>query len=68
MNKGISIALLIVGIILLIYGINAYNSASSSISQAVQGAPSNKAIWLIVLGVLGAIIGGFGLIRGARAK
>lgn len=68
MNKGLSIALLIVGVILLIYGINAYNSVSSSISQTVQGAPSSKAIWLIVLGVIGIVLGGFGLFRGTRTR
>jgi hypothetical protein len=52
-----SIALLIVGIFLLIYGINASNSFTSSVTQAVNGAPSDKAIWLIALGVLGIISG-----------
>jgi hypothetical protein len=56
-----SLALLIVGIILLVYGVNESNSFGSSITQAVNGAPSNKAIWLIGGGVLGIISGAFGI-------
>jgi len=61
MSKIPSLALLVVGVILLIYGINASNSVSSSISQTFNGAPSNKSIWLIGIGVIGIISGGVGL-------
>jgi uncharacterized membrane protein len=63
MPKIASIALLIVGLILLVYGLNASNSVSSSVSQAVSGSPSNKTIWLIALGVLGIVSGGVGFFR-----
>jgi uncharacterized membrane protein len=63
MPKITSIALLIVGLILLVYGLNASNSVSSSVSQAVSGSPSNKTIWLIALGVLGIVSGGIGVFR-----
>ncbi len=61
MSKVPSLALLIVGIILLVYGLNAANSVSSSVTQAVSGTPTNKSIWLIVLGALGIVSGGIGL-------
>jgi hypothetical protein len=61
MSKILSIVFLIAGIILLVYGINASNSVSSSVTQAVSGAPTNKSIWLIVLGVVGILSGGCGL-------
>jgi uncharacterized membrane protein len=61
MSKIPSIAFLIIGIVLLVYGIDASNSVSSSLSNAVTGSPTNKSIWLIVLGVLGILSGGFGL-------
>ncbi len=61
MSKVPSIALLAVGILLLVYGLNASNSFSSSVSQAVNGAPNDKSIWLIVLGTVGIVSGGFGL-------
>jgi hypothetical protein len=56
-----SIAFLVVGVILLVYGLNASDSFGSSINRAVNGAPSDKAIWLIAGGVLGIISGAFGI-------
>ncbi|HEY5227350.1 MAG TPA: DUF3185 family protein [Opitutaceae bacterium] len=61
MTKIPSIALLTVGIILLVYGLDASNSLSSSVTQAVNGAPTDKSIWLIALGIIGILSGGFGL-------
>jgi len=61
MTKIPSIAFLAVGILLLIYGLNASNSVSASVSQAVTGSPTDKSIWLIVLGIVGILCGGFGL-------
>lgn len=63
MNRAISVALLVVGIILLIMGINASDSVGSELSEAVQGTPSDRSIWLIVGGAAAAIIGGIGLLR-----
>lgn len=63
MNKGMAVALLVVGVVLLIFGFNSYNSASSSISEAVTGSPTSKAIWLLIGGFLAAIVGGFSLSR-----
>jgi hypothetical protein len=61
MTKVPSIAFLAAGIILLVYGLNASNSFSSSVTQAVSGSPTDKSIWLIVLGVIGILTGSFGL-------
>ena len=61
MNKIPSIAFLAVGIILLVYGLNASSSISSSMTNAVSGSPTDKSIWLIALGVIGILSGGFGL-------
>lgn len=63
MNKALSIAFLIAGIVLLIYGLNASHSAASHVSNAVSGTPTDRSIWLIVLGVVGIIGGGIGLLR-----
>lgn len=68
MNRAVSIAILVVGVILLIYGINAHDSIASSAKQAVTGTPTDKSMWLIVGGVAGIIIGGLGtLFRGGNA-
>ena len=57
MNKAIGIALLVVGIVLIIYGYNASDSASSGISRFFTGAPTNKALWLLVGGIGSTIVG-----------
>ena len=54
MNKGIGIALLVIGIILIVYGFNSADSVSSSFSRAFTGAPTNKALWLQLGG--GAVV------------
>jgi uncharacterized membrane protein len=63
MNRAISIALLVVGIILLIMGFNASESVGSEVSEAVTGTPTDRSIWLIVGGAAAAIIGAIGLFR-----
>jgi uncharacterized membrane protein len=61
MAKVLSIILIVAGAVLLIYGFNAYNAVASSANQAVNGMSTDKSIWLIVAGLSGAILGGFGL-------
>ena len=64
MSKALSLAILVVGVILLIYGINAHDSLVSSTKEAVTGTPTDKSLWLIILGAAGIIIGGFGTLSG----
>jgi ABC-type phosphate transport system permease subunit len=63
MNKGIGIALLVVGIVLIVYGFNASDSASSGISRFFTGAPTNKALWLLLGGLGSAIVGAIMMFR-----
>ena len=63
MNKGISVAILVVGVILLAFGLNAYHSASSDVSRFFTGAPTDKALWLLIGGAVAGIVGVFGLVR-----
>ncbi len=63
MNRGISIAFIVIGVLLLVFGVNAWQSVGSAASEVVTGAPTNKAIWLLVGGVLLAIAGIFGVSR-----
>jgi uncharacterized membrane-anchored protein len=63
MNKGMAVALLIAGVILLVFGFNAYHSASSDVSRFFTGAPTDKALWLLIGGVIAGIAGLFGLVR-----
>ena len=57
MNKAIGIALLVVGVILLVWGINASESVGSEISKTFTGSPTDKSIWLIIGGVVSGITG-----------
>ncbi len=63
MDKSMSVALLIAGIILLGFGLNAYHSASSDVSRFFTGAPTDKALWLLIGGAIVAIAGFLGLAR-----
>ncbi len=58
-----SLAFLVVGIILAIYGVLAMDSFSSDISRFFTGSPTDKTVWLMIGGILAIIIGMGGLMR-----
>jgi len=66
MNKLISVALLVGGVVLIIYGINATNSFTSDVSKFFTGSPTDKAVWMLIGGVIAAIIGLTGTLRSSR--
>ena len=66
MIKGISIAVLAGGIILLVLGINAYNSSSSDISRFFTGSATDKSVWLLVGGAVATVLGLVGFLRGTK--
>jgi hypothetical protein len=57
MNKIISLALLVGGVVLVIVGINATNSFSSDVSRFFTGSPTDKAVWMLIGGSVAAILG-----------
>jgi hypothetical protein len=57
MNRAVGLALVVGGIILLIFGIQASQSFGSSVSNALTGAPTNRSVWMIVVGAVAAIVG-----------
>ncbi len=63
MSKPLSIALLVGGVILLVFGLGASDSLGSEVSEAVTGAPTDKTIWLVAGGAILAILGGVNLLR-----
>jgi hypothetical protein len=67
MNKALSIALLVGGVILLIFGFQASNSFGSDVSRAFTGNPTDKTVWFLVGGAVLAVIGLVGLFTG-RSK
>jgi hypothetical protein len=66
MNKIVSLALLIGGVVLMIYGFNATNSFSSDVSRFFTGSPTDKAIWMLIGGLIAAVIGLVGTLRSSK--
>jgi hypothetical protein len=66
MNKILSLALLVGGVVLMIIGINATNSFSSDVSRFFTGSPTDKAIWMLIGGIVAAIAGLGMMLRGSK--
>jgi hypothetical protein len=66
MNKAISLAVLAGGILLLIFGVNAYDSSSSDISRFFTGSATDKSIWMLLGGVVVTVLGLLGLFRRSK--
>lgn len=66
MNKGIGLALLVVGIVLIVYGAHSSDSAASHVSNFFTGSPTNKALWLLIGGIGAAVAGAVMLFVPAR--
>ena len=66
MNKIVSLALLVGGVVLIIVGVNATNSFSSDVSRFFTGSPTNKAVWMLIGGSVAAIVGLAGTLRGGK--
>jgi hypothetical protein len=60
MNKIVALAFVVIGVILIIFGGDAYVSTVGGVSRALTGAPSDTAVWLLIAGLLAAITGIFG--------
>jgi hypothetical protein len=57
MNKIVSLVLLAGGIVLIVLGINATDSFSSDVSRFFTGSPTDKAVWMLLGGVVAAVLG-----------
>jgi hypothetical protein len=68
MNKPISLALLVGGIILLIYGVAASNSNASGVSRFFTGNPTDKTMWLLIGGAVATVVGLVALLRGSKVS
>ncbi|HUR60149.1 MAG TPA: DUF3185 family protein [Opitutaceae bacterium] len=67
MNKPLSLALLVGGIVLIGYGVLANDSAASGFSRIFTGKPTDKTLWLLIGGLVAAVVGGSGLARGSKS-
>jgi len=66
MNKAVSLAVLAGGILLLVFGANAYDSSSSDISRFFTGSATDKSIWLLVAGGVVTVLGLVSLLRSSK--
>ena len=60
-SRSIAIAMLVAGVILLIWGFNMYGVFDSRVSRAFSGSPTNKAMWTLIGGGALAIAGAYQL-------
>ena len=57
MNKIASLALLAGGIVLIVIGTNATNSFGSDVSRFFTGSPTDKAVWMLIGGIVASVVG-----------
>ncbi len=62
MYKVLSIALFIAGIVLAVFGAQAVNSTSSSISRFFTGAPTDKSMEMLISGIVLSVVGLAGIV------
>ena len=63
-NKLISLAIFAGGIVLVVFGVAATESFTSDVSRFFSGAPTDKAIWMLLGGIVAIIVGLAGLSLG----
>lgn len=63
MKKAISAGLFVAGLLLLYFGYQEYQSIGSEVEEFFTGSPSNQAIWMLVGGAVGTVVGLVGLLR-----
>ena len=66
MSKALSIGLLAIGVLLIALGLNAADSLASDVKRFFSGNPTDKSVWLLIGGVLVAVVGLGGLATGRR--
>jgi hypothetical protein len=57
MNRNVGIALLVIGVVLLVLGMQEFGAFGSSVSRALGRGPSNRALILLIGGGVCAAIG-----------
>ena len=68
MIKAAALALLAGGILLTIFGVTEMNSASSDLSRFFTGAPTDRAVWMLVGGIVMLVAGLAGLMSDLKSK
>lgn len=56
-RRALGIALLVGGVILLFFGFNESQSFASEVTEVFTGSPTDRSMWMIVLGSVTAVAG-----------
>lgn len=56
-RRAIGSALVVGGVLLLFFGMNAADSFASDMSEMMTGSPTDRSVWMLVLGAI-AVVGG----------
>ena len=67
MDRTLGIVLLVVGVLLLGFGISSADSFASNVKQFFTGSPTDKAVWLMIGGAASLVVGLVLTLRGSRA-
>ena len=67
MYRAIALAMLVAGVALLIFGINALLSLGSDIGRFFTGSPTDKALWMLIAWSVLCVVGLAGVVRGPKA-
>lgn len=57
-RRAVGIAMLVGGVVLLYFGMNASDSLASQVSETFTGSPTDRSVWMLVLGAVAAVAGG----------
>jgi multisubunit Na+/H+ antiporter MnhB subunit len=68
MNNIAGLVVLALGIVLLIFGFNESQSLSSDVSRFFTGNPTDRAVWMLIGGVIAVLAGLFLSITGIRKR
>ncbi|MGH6618647.1 MAG: DUF3185 family protein [Alphaproteobacteria bacterium] len=66
-GRAIAVVLLVLGVVLLIFGINASDAPADRISEAFTGKFTDSTMLYLILGAVGVAVGAVMLFLGRRA-
>ena len=67
-RRVVGIALLVGGVLLLVFGLNAADSFASDMSEMMTGSPTDRSIWMLVGGAIAVVAGGIMAVTPGRSR
>ena len=60
MRGVVRIVLVVVGLVMIVMGLQASEAFASEVSEFFTGSPTDRSIWLMIGGIVALLVGGFG--------